>query len=80
MSKLEPGLTKSLDLALIRQNNVLKEENLELKLYIERQKNRIKYLNLGPGARKNFSVIKSHTTWIPFNVLSRIRFRSYIHN
>ena len=35
MSKLEPGLTKSLDLALIRQNNVLKEENLELKLYIE---------------------------------------------
>ena len=41
-------------------------------MVIERQKNiRSKYSVLGPGERKNLSVIESHTTWIPFNVLSR---------
>ena len=31
-------------------------------MFIERQKTRSKYLVLGPGARKNLSVIESHTT------------------
>ena len=30
--------------------------------FIERQKKCSRYLALGPGARKNLSVIKSHTT------------------
>ena len=34
---------------------------------------RFKYLTLGPGARKKLSVIGSHTTQIPFNVLSRTK-------
>ena len=34
-------------------------------MVIERQKNiRSKYSVLGPGERKNLSVIESHTTWI----------------
>ena len=41
-------------------------------MFIEQQ-NKIaqKYLVLGPGARKNFSVIESYIIWIPFNVMSR---------
>ena len=30
--------------------------------------------SLGPGARKNLSVIESLTTWIQLNVLSRTEF------
>ena len=37
------------------------------------KKIRSKCLVLGPGARKNFSVIELYTTWIPFNDLSRTR-------
>ena len=41
------------------------------KLIIKLQKKSSRILDLESGAYKNRSVIESHTTWIPFNLLSR---------
>ena len=51
-------------------------ENFNIKslfdnLLIKLQKLRSRNLGLRPGAYKNLSVIKSHNTWLPFNVLSK---------
>ena len=39
-------------------------------MFIERQKKCLKYLVIEPGARKNLTVVKLLTIWIPFNVFS----------
>ena len=42
----------------------------KITIFIKQQKKkRTKYLFLGPGLQKIFSVIESYTTWIHFNVL-----------
>ena len=54
-------------------------DNIRINRFISlsNDKKHTKYLVLGPGARKNLSVIKLHT-WIPFNILSRSGLKKHV--
>ena len=70
-------MNKRLKQKFINVFRVIANMNIYSIISLLNDKKRTKYLVLGPGARKNLSVIKLHT-WIPFNILSRSGLKKHV--